>query len=612
MNTNIFSRQINTSNLRECQTGAYESILRHFSVIDAEKHVLVQLPTGTGKSALIAVMPFNLAQKKVLVLTPNLTLAKQLESDLEHVNQPETSTYKKRAIFSDSELDDLEIYALRLEDSVNFGDIADHQIIIANYQQLSDIEKWFKGRQDMIDLVIIDEAHHQNADTYQQIIKFFTDAKIVGLTATPFRSDGKKVDGRNIYTYHFRDAIKNGYIRNIKVSNVTPQEIELSFSDDKNQTYKLEDIVKMKEEAWFRRGIALSQDCCDSIARKAYEKLGQLKKDYPNSSHQIIAASMSIRHAREFVKPAFEKLGLKVGLVSSEHSTTNDETIAKLQHGKIDVIINVGMLGEGFDHNKLGVAAIFRPFATLNPYIQFVGRVIRANDDCKHCYVVSHLGLNQSRRFDEFKLFDDDDQSFLQELLSKESERNVIESDDSFVEEADSKPDSQFEETVKIKELGIDVMDFESQFVKGEDKIVRAEQAINELSETEKQALFEKLGLQSDSVSTKKKKKTRPVDERKAAKGLLNEREKSVATDVCRALGVKHKGRHFNPMYEDFVWVKKKVSKLVNEKMNIDKNTRKDVSLQQINAFFDSHNLDAIKQECEAYFRDKLSSKNNP
>ena len=108
----------------------------------------------------------------------------------------------------------------------------------------------------MIDLVIIDEAHHQNADTYQQIIKFFTDAKIVGLTATPFRSDGKKVDGRNIYTYHFRDAIKNGYIRNIKVSNVTPQEIELSFSDDKNQTYKLEDIVKMKEEAWFRRGIA--------------------------------------------------------------------------------------------------------------------------------------------------------------------------------------------------------------------------------------------------------------------------------------------------------------------------------------------------------------------
>lgn len=111
------------------------------------------------------------------------------------------------------------------------------------------------------------------------------------------------------------------------------------------------------------------------------------------------------------------------------------------------------------------------------------------------------------------KTFINDDQEFLQELLSKENERSDTESDDSFVEEDDSTSGGQYEETVKIRELGTDVMDFESQFVKGEDKIVRAEQAINELSETEKQALFEKLGLQSDSVSTKKKKKTRPKDE---------------------------------------------------------------------------------------------------
>lgn len=605
---NLFDRSVNTTKLRECQSGAYEAILKHFSVEGAEKHVLVQLPTGTGKSALIAVMPFNLAKKKVLVLAPNLTLAKQLEDDLEHVNHRESSTYKTRSIFTDAELDDLEVYALRLEGSVNVGDLEDHQIIISNYQQLSDIEKWFKDRQDMIDLIIIDEAHHQKADTYQEIIKFFANAKIVGLTATPFRSDGKKVDGKNIYTYHFRDAIKNGYIRNIKVSNVTPQEIELSFSDDKNQTYKLEDIIKMKQEAWFRRGIALSQDCCDSIARKAHEKLEQLKKDFPNCGHQIIAAAMSIRHAREFVKPAFEKLGLKVGLVSSEHSTTNDETIAKLKQGKIDVIINVGMLGEGFDHNKLGVAAIFRPFASLNPYIQFVGRVIRANDDCKHCYVVSHLGLNQSKRFDEFKLFDNDDQAFLQGLLFEE-ETSQVPSDDSFIEEDETSSGGEADTTVKIKELGTEVMDFESQFVKGDDKIVRAEQALQELSEEQKQALFEKFGFQSDSVSSKKKRKTRPVDERKAAKGLLNEKEKSVATDVLRALNLKHRGRAFNPLYDNFVWVKKKVSKLVNEKMGIDKNARKELSLQQIQTFFGTQNLEAIKQECNGYFQEKLNSK---
>lgn len=605
---NPFNLKPNTSKLRDCQSGAYEAILKHFSVSGAKKHILVQLPTGTGKSALIAIMPFGLANKKVLVLAPNLTLAKQLETDLEHVNHPESSTYKKRVIFTDDELNDLEVYALRLEDSVNFRDIEDHQIIVANYQQLNDIEKWFKGRQDMIDLIIIDEAHHQKADTYQEIIKFFTDAKIVGLTATPFRSDGQKVDGTNIYTYHFRDAIKNGYIRNIKVSNVSPEEIELSFSDNKNQKYKLEDIVKMKEEAWFRRGIALSQDCCDSIARKAHEKVEQLKKDFPNCSHQIIASSMSIRHAREFVKPSFEKLGLKVGLVSSEHSTTNDETITKLQHGKIDVIINVGMLGEGFDHNKLGVAAIFRPYATLNPYIQFVGRVIRANDDCKHCYVVSHLGLNQARRFDEFKLFDSDDKEFLQELLSEEDRlRRAKSEDESFIETENDSSDGQTQDTLKIKELGSDVMDFESQFVKNDDRIVRVEQAIQKLSEDEKQTLFGKLGIQYDSVSTKKRRKTRPVDERKAAKSQLNEKEKSIATDVLKALGLKHKGRNFNKMFENFAWVKKKVSKLVNEKMSIDKDARKELSLQQIQSFISDGKLETVKVECEQYFREKLN-----
>ena len=608
--TNPFKHSPNISKLRDCQISAYEAILKHFSSAGAEKHVLVQLPTGTGKSALIAIMPFNLAEKKVLVLTPNLTLAKQLETDLEYVNHPESSTYKKRSIFTDEELDGLEIYALRLEDSVNFGDIEEHQIIIANYQQLNDIEKWFKGRQDMIDLIIIDEAHHQKADTYQEIIKFFTDTRIVGLTATPFRSDGQRVDGENIYTYHFRDAIKNGYIRNIKVSNVTPQEIELSFSDDKDKIYQLEDIVKMKEQAWFRHGIALSQDCCDSIARKAHEKLEQLKKDFPNSSHQFIAAAMSIRHAREFVKPAFEKLGLKVGLVSSEHSSTNAETITKLQHGKIDVIINVGMLGEGFDHNKLGVAAIFRPFATLNPYIQFVGRAIRANDDCKHCYVVSHLGLNQTKRFDEFKLFDNDDQIFLQKLLFDEENVRSVAEDDSFIEDGDDvDPDKSNDDKVKIKELGSDIMDFESQFVKGDDKVVRAEQALQELSEEQKKALFEKMGLDYDSVSTKKKRKTRPVDERKAAKGLLNEKEKSVVTDVIKVLGLKHMGRNFNKRFTNFVWIKRKVSTLVNERMGIDKDTRKDISLKQIEEFGNSGALKVIQKESENYFREKLNNK---
>ncbi len=213
---------------------------------------------------------------------------------------------------------------------------------------------------------------------------FFPQAKILSLTATPFRSDGKPLDGKVVYTYHFSDAIRNGYIRNIKVCDIAPESISLVglFNDKDGKEYSLEDILELKEEAWFRRGIALSQDCCDSIASKSFEKLLELRNSNPNDTHQIIAAAISKRHAREFVKPAFERLGLKVGLVSTDEKN-NEHTIQKLKQGKIDVIVNIGMLGEGFDHKPLGVAAIFRPFASLNPYIQFLGRVIRENGSTK-------------------------------------------------------------------------------------------------------------------------------------------------------------------------------------------------------------------------------------
>ena len=51
-----------------------------------------------------------------------------------------------------------------------------------------------------------------------------------------------------------------------------------------------------------------------------------------------------------------------------------EQVLADLRSGKLDCIVQVQMLGEGFDHPPLSVAAIFRPFASLSPYIQFVGR----------------------------------------------------------------------------------------------------------------------------------------------------------------------------------------------------------------------------------------------
>ncbi len=607
---NPFDLDINKDGLRKCQKEAYEAILSHFSDKKSDKHILVQLPTGAGKSALIVTIPFHLSKKKVLVLVPSVGLSKQLNDDFDIYKNRDKNAYKKFGIISQKDLNEIELYPLRLEKFVNSSDVDEHQVIIANYQQLSDIEKFFKGREDSIDVIIIDEAHHQKAKTYQDIIKFFKNAKIIGLTGTPFRSDGQKVDGKNIYTYHFYKAIEDKIIRNIKISNITPREIELSFTDEKEKIYSFEDIIKLKEEAWFRRGIAMSEDCCYSIAQKAKDKLNNLQKKFPETSHQIIASAISIRHAREFVKPAFLRLGLEVGMVSSykEDKKNNDGTLDKLRRGKLDVIIHVGMLGEGFDHKKLGVAAIFRPYKSLNPYIQFIGRVIRKNEDTKYCWVVSHLGLNQIRRFNEFKMFDQDDQDFIK-LLEQNEQESSLDEEKSFVDKDESKiSKNESSKKVKIKEIGDEILDFSSSYVKNEPlQIEKIGKEVGELWKKGKKALFKKFNIKSDNIAVDKKTKVKPINKRKASRNLLNEKEKSITTDVIKSLGVKYEGRNFNKRFKNFVWIKKKVSTEVNKKLGIKKRQRKEITNEKFTDIEKKKILDNVKDDCISYFKGKLN-----
>jgi DNA repair protein RadD len=83
----------------------------------------------------------------------------------------------------------------------------------------------------------------------------------------------------------------------------------------------------------------------------------------------------------------------------------------------------VQILGEGFDHPRLSVAAIFRPFRSLSPYIQFVGRAMRVNlqgtpgHPDNQGIIVSHVGLNIDQHWDDFKPIDREDQELVHNWL---------------------------------------------------------------------------------------------------------------------------------------------------------------------------------------------------
>ncbi|HET7477129.1 MAG TPA: DEAD/DEAH box helicase family protein [Dermatophilaceae bacterium] len=399
--------------LREPQKEAYEAAGEHFAQQDTA--AIVQLPVGCGKTGVAAILPFGLSHKRTLIIAPNTTIREGLYADL---NISNASCFWKKAGVLDS-FTSGPFTALVDGPKANMDDCVNSHIVVANIQQLAgSADRWlsqFPG--DFFDLVIIDEGHHVAAESWQKVVRAFPQARFVSLTATPFRADNKDLLGELIYRYPFARAMLNGYIKHIVSASAHPAEITFTARGE-SDTYTLEQILELKEEAWFRRGVALSDECNRHIAEKAVEKLQALRAatGFP---HQIAASAMSIDHADQ-VRAIFQEMGLQVETI---HSNLPDDrkaaVFAKLRNNQIDVIVQVAMLGEGFDHPPLSVAAIFRPYRSLSPYIQFVGRVMRTvdlndpNSPNNQGFVVSHVGLNNEEQWDEFRDLDTQDQQIV-------------------------------------------------------------------------------------------------------------------------------------------------------------------------------------------------------
>jgi superfamily II DNA or RNA helicase len=268
---------------------------------------------------------------------------------------------------------------------------------------------------------MVDEGHHNVAASWTKVFEKFPGAKVVSLTATPFRGDGIRPLGKVIYRYPFTRAMVNGYIKQIHSRNVAPSELYFTYTDDTRQ-HTLDEVMQLREESWFRRGVALSPECNRHIVDASMKYLNEMR-ERTGFRHQVIASACSVDHARQ-IRSLFEERGLGAQEIHSDLDRDKQEgVIENLRRGKIDCVVQVQMLGEGFDHPPLSVAAIFRPFRSLSPYIQFIGRAMRvvregdAEHSDNHAFIVSHVGLNNDEHWDDFRELDFDDQRMIREWI---------------------------------------------------------------------------------------------------------------------------------------------------------------------------------------------------
>ena len=167
--------------------------------------------------------------------------------------------------------------------------------VVTNIHQLANrADRWLtEFEADFFDLILVDEAHHNAAESWQRVFERFPNAKVVSLTATPFRSDGREVQGQSIYRYPFAEAMRNGYIKQLRVADAHPSQIYFEFQGDEHH-HTLEEVLALREEAWFRQGVALSRPTNETIVNSSLEMLDRLRSG--GRHHQVVAAACSINH----------------------------------------------------------------------------------------------------------------------------------------------------------------------------------------------------------------------------------------------------------------------------------------------------------------------------
>lgn len=595
--------------LREPQVHGHTAAVEYFGA--GGERAVEQIPVGCGKTGLIAILPFGVANGRVLVIAPNLTIRDQVANAVD-ASDPD-NFYRRAGVLTDFSQGP---WRAKLDANANVSDAEDAHIVVTNIQQLAEgnADRWLANfPQDFFDLIVVDEGHHNAAPSWQNVFARFPGARVISLTATPFRADEQPVEGETIYRYTFRAAMQRGYIKRMASRNVAPRELRFTWRGT-DYSHTLDEVFEMREEDWYSRGVALSEESNISIVDASISWLRYLR-DGTGLQHQLIAVACSMDHARQ-VRSLFEERQLRTSEIhSGQPPEEREDILRQLRNGSLDAIVQVQMLGEGFDHPPLSVAAIFRPFRSLSPYIQFVGRAMRVNvqrapgHPDNEGIIVSHVGLNIDRHWDDFKAIDGDDQELIHEWLEAGDEPPP---ERMAGERRRLRPDMVVTEEFIDRFLSDEFLDASDDALIDNALAVMREQGID----------LEALGLTRDDLArrfaVRRQERERPEPERlivqpqerrKALRRRLQEQTQSAASRIIEALGERPGGRRIALLggtgaANNLGAVIALMHRAVNEHLGIESNERRDQSTEALEQGILA--LDDIADQLQHDLRERL------
>lgn len=349
----VFSQELETepkkaSNfaLRPYQTECVNSVLDSWEEF---QKVLAVLPTGAGKTVIFSKVAER-SSGRTLVLAHREELIEQAKNKIEAttgiVAQVEKAERKAERNCS---------------------------VVVASVQTLQG-DRLAGWPQDHFSRIVVDEAHHALSDTYRRILEHFCTARVLGVTATPFRGDKKNL-GTMFETVAFEigliDLIKQGYLSPIRIKSV-PLQIDLNGIRTISGDYDLEQV----------------DQALDPILTKAAAAIAH------EAAQRKILVFLPLRKTSQKFADILNGVGIKAKHVDG-NSEDRKEILESFSRGDFQVLCNAMLLTEGYDEPSVDCVCILRPTKSQPLYAQMVGRGTRLHPGKSECLLLDFLWLHE-------------------------------------------------------------------------------------------------------------------------------------------------------------------------------------------------------------------------
>lgn len=341
--------------LRDYQQAAVDRLRDTYA--GGDRAPLLVLPTGGGKTVTFAYITQNATRrgKRTLILVHRQELLRQSSETLNGLGVP-------HGLIAAGEGFSLQMPA----------QVASVQTLIRRLQIL-DRAGWAP------DLIVIDEAHHATAGSWRQVIEHFPNARLLGVTATPCRQDGK---GLGLEAGGVFDALVEGpqIAELIDRGFLAPPEVYAPPM--------VADLTGLRS----RMGDYAQNEAADRMDKPTVT--GDAVAHYARLCPGVpaIAFCVSVAHA-EHVAEQFRASGwAAASLDGSMHDTDRRQRIRDLAEGRLQVLTSCDIISEGTDIPVVGAAILLRPTQSTGLYLQQVGRALRLYPGKRSAIILDHVG----------------------------------------------------------------------------------------------------------------------------------------------------------------------------------------------------------------------------